>query len=146
MIIDATDKKILAELLENSRLSMRELAKKVNLSAPSVAERVRKLESEGIIGGYTIHIDYKKLGFGIDCFMEITLRKGEYEKFKQKIAENPMADFCYRIAGRACYIVKLRLQSLQELESFINEITIYAETVTHIALSEIQIHENLLNS
>lgn len=144
MILDETDKKILRELSANSRQSMRELAKKVNLSAPSVTERVRKMESEGIISEYTISIDYGKIGYGIDCFMEVTLRQGEYEKFRRTIAENPNAEFCYRIAGRACYIVKLRLNALQDLEVFINEITSYAETVTHIALSQIKIEKNLL--
>ena len=145
MILDATDKRILAELSANSRQSMRELAKKVNLSAPSVTERVRKMESEGVINGYTISIDYGKMGYGVDCFMEVTLRQGEYEKFRRVIAENPNAEFCYRIAGRACYIVKLRVKALQDLEIFINQITGYAETVTHIALSKVEIKKSLLD-
>lgn len=60
MQLDRVDRKILNELYNDSRLSMRELAKRVNLSAPSTAERVRKLESEGVIQKYTIDIDYKK--------------------------------------------------------------------------------------
>jgi Lrp/AsnC family transcriptional regulator, leucine-responsive regulatory protein len=146
LIFDETDKRILLQLKENSRLSMRELAKKVNLSPPSVAERVRRLENEGVIKGFTIDIDFSRLGYEIDCFMEVTLRQGEYEKFKQKIAENPHAEFCYRIAGHACYIVKLRFKNLSDIESFINEITPFAGTVTHIALSEIKIKRNLLEN
>ncbi|MDZ5473616.1 Lrp/AsnC family transcriptional regulator [Bacillus sp. 31A1R] len=138
MIIDEIDKSILKELIQDGRQSMRELAKKVNLSAPSVTERVRKLESEGVIKGYSVEIDYGKLGLGIECFVEVTLRQGEYEKFRKKIADHPHAEFCYRIAGQACYIVKLRLKNFQQIEGFINEITSYAGTVTHIALSEIK--------
>lgn len=137
MQIDEIDKSILIELSKDGRQSMRELAKKVNLSAPSVTERVRRLESVGIIRGYSIDIDYSKLGYGIDCFVEVTLRHGDYEKFRKKIVEIPSVEFCYRIAGQACYIVKLRLKSFHEIEVFINEITSYAGTVTHIALSEI---------
>lgn len=144
MLIDATDKRILQELSVDGRQSMRELAKKVNLSAPSVIERVRKMESEGIISGYTINIDYSKIGYGIDCFMEVTLRHGEYEKFKRIISEYPNAEFCYRIAGQACYLIKLRLQSLNEIEDFINSITAFAGTVTHVVLSKIEINRTLL--
>lgn len=144
MIIDEIDKKILLELSLDGRQSIRELAKKVNLSAPSVTERVRKMESEGIISGYTINIDYSKIGYGIDCFMEVTLRHGEYEKFRKIISQYPNAEFCYRIAGQACYLVKLRLKSLNEIEDFINSITAFAGTVTHVVLSKIEIARNLL--
>ncbi len=144
MIIDETDKRILQELERNGRQSMRELAKKVNLSAPSVTERVRRLESEEIIKGYTISIDYKKLGYGIECFVEVTLRQGDYQKFREKMAEVPNAEFCSRIAGQACYLVKLRLKKLEDIEEFINEITPYAGTVTHIALSEVPVNSFFL--
>ncbi|PLR99230.1 Lrp/AsnC family transcriptional regulator [Bacillus sp. T33-2] len=144
MIIDEIDRKILVELKENGKQSLRELAKKVNLSSPSVTERVRRMESEGIIKGYTIDIDYKKLGYGVDCIIEVTLRSGDYEKFRKKISEYPKAEFCYRIAGQACYLVKLRLKSLDEIEEFINEITAYAGTVTHIVLSTVEIKWNVL--
>ncbi len=74
MQLDRVDRKILNELYNDSRLSMRELAKRVNLSAPSTSERVRKLESEGVIQKYTIDIDYKKAGLVLDCILEITLK------------------------------------------------------------------------
>ena len=77
MQLDRVDRKILNELYNDSRLSMRELAKRVNLSAPSTAERVRKLESEGVIQKYTIDIDYKKAGLVLDCILEITLKNGD---------------------------------------------------------------------
>ncbi|HZG59732.1 MAG TPA: Lrp/AsnC family transcriptional regulator [Anoxybacillus sp.] len=144
MKIDEIDRRILLELLKDSRLSMRELAKKVNLSAPSVAERVRKLESEGIIEGYTVNINYKKLGLGIECLVEVTLKNGEYERFKRFIERDSRAVFCYRIAGKACYMVKLRLAALHELEEFINEVISYAGTVSHIILSEVKIKNSFL--
>lgn len=144
MKIDEIDKLILRELSTNGRQSIRELAKQINLSAPSVTERVRRLESEGIIKGYTIDIDYKKLGYNVECFIEITLRHGEYHKFQTDIVKHPNVEFCYRIAGQSCYIIKLRLQSLTDIERFINEVTSYAGTVTHIALSKVELNNRLL--
>src|SRR3954447_4162847 len=122
MKIDDTDRKILKLLTEDSRLSMREVAKRVHLSAPSVTERVRRLESQGIIKNYSIEIDYKKLGYDIECFVEVTLRHGDYQKFRNFISDYLAAEFCYRIAGQACYIVKLRLKHLSDTEEFINAV------------------------
>ncbi|MFS0907363.1 Lrp/AsnC family transcriptional regulator [Priestia aryabhattai] len=144
MKIDDTDRKILKLLTEDSRLSMREVAKRVHLSAPSVTERVRRLESQGIIKNYSIEIDYKKLGYDIECFVEVTLRYGDYQKFRNFISDYPAAEFCYRIAGKACYIIKLRLKHLSDTEEFINAVTSFAGTVTHIVLSEIETNNDFL--
>ena len=123
MQLDRVDRKILNELYNDSRLSMRELAKRVNLSAPSTAERVRKLESEGVIQKYTIDIDYKKAGLVLDCILEITLKNGDTTRMQQFIQSYPSASFCYRVTGSLCYIVKISVPSLVELEEFINEAT-----------------------
>ncbi|MEK5267328.1 Lrp/AsnC family transcriptional regulator [Weizmannia sp. FSL W8-0401] len=146
MKIDEIDKEILNVLKNDSRLSMREISKRIHLSAPSVAERVKKLESFGIIKNYTIELDYKKLGYEIECFVEVTLRYGDYKKFKEFISDYPTAEFCYRIAGSACYIVKLRLKHLSDAEEFINAVTTYAGTVTHIVLSELETNGDFLSA
>jgi len=81
MKMDNTDIKILMELQSDSRLSIRELSKRVNLSPPSVTERIRKLEDRGIIEGYTIKINEVALGLSIQCIIQIDLKNGEFEKF-----------------------------------------------------------------
>lgn len=139
MKIDDKDRSILAELTNDSRLSMRELAKKVEMSAPAVTERVRQMESFGIIKGYGTEIDYKKVGFPIECILEATVKNGEYDRFKKFIAAQSNVDFCYRVAGRACFMLKIRCESLQKVEEFINQTIPYAATVTHVILSEVEI-------
>lgn len=139
MQLDRVDRKILNELYNDSRLSMRELAKRVNLSAPSTSERVRKLESEGVIQKYTIDIDYKKAGLVLDCILEITLKNGDTTRMQQFIQSYPSASFCYRVTGSLCYIVKISVPSLVELEEFINDVSSYATTVSHIVLSEVSL-------
>ncbi|MGW6297893.1 Lrp/AsnC family transcriptional regulator [Peribacillus butanolivorans] len=138
MEIDKKDRSILDELTINSRVSMRELAKKVNLSAPTVSERVRQMESFGIIKGYVAEIDHKKIGFPIECIVEATVKNGEYDRFKSYIAKLPNVDFCFRIAGQACYMLKIHSESLLKVEEFINQIIPYATTVTHVILSEVE--------
>ncbi|PJN86660.1 Lrp/AsnC family transcriptional regulator [Bacillus sp. mrc49] len=138
MKIDEKDRDILAELTLNNRVSMRELAKKVGLSAPTVTERVRQMESFGIIKGYVAEIDHKKIGFPIECIVEATIKNGEYEKFKMYISKLPNVDFCYRIAGQACFMLKIRSESLEKVEEFINQTIPFAATVTHVILSEVE--------
>ncbi|QCS52553.1 Lrp/AsnC family transcriptional regulator [Priestia flexa] len=145
MNIDRIDLHILKELTTNARLSMRELSKLVNLSAPSVAERVRNLEQFGIISGYSVTINCEKLGLPISCFVEATIKNGEYRRFKQFIATYPYALFCERIAGKACFITKLQLPNLKELENFIDEVTPFAHTVSHIGISQVEMKPGFID-
>lgn len=137
MKIDDIDKKILIELSNNSRLSMSELGRRVNLSSPSVTERVRQMESFGIIKKYTLEVNYEKLGLSIQCIIEATVKNGDYKRFKNYIESLPNVDFCYRIAGNACYMLKMHFGNFSEAETFIDTVNPYASTVTHFIFSEI---------
>lgn len=143
MKFDETDVKIISALQKDARLSMRELGKKVHLSAPSVTERVKKLEDEGIISGYTIKINHKKLGFNIECIIEVTLRNGDFVHFKKFIKDYPGVLFCYRVTGQVCYILMLTASSLNEIEKFINSVTTYAETITNVVFSTLPTSDDL---
>ena len=143
MKLDRVDVHILEELRQDSRLSMRELSKKVNLSAPSVTERVRKMEADGVIQGYTLKIDYKKLDMPISAWVECTVKNGDYQSFLRKIENKPDVEFCYRIAGKACYVTKVNVASLEELELFIHSISSVASTVSHVIFSEVIIQSSL---
>ncbi|MFJ7848695.1 Lrp/AsnC family transcriptional regulator [Peribacillus sp. NPDC097206] len=138
MKLDDKDRSILAVLKNDSRVSMRELAKKVEMSAPAVTERVRQMESFGIIKGYGAEIDYKKMGFPIECMIEATVKNGEYDRFRKFILDQENVEFCYRIAGKACFMLKIRCESLQRVEEFINLAIPFASTVTHVILSEVE--------
>jgi len=86
MKMDNTDIKILMELQSDSRLSIRELSKRVNLSPPSVAERIRKFEDSGVIEGYTIKINEAALGFSIQCMIQIDIKNSKFETFVDSIS------------------------------------------------------------
>lgn len=137
MKIDSIDKKIIEELSRNSRLSMSELGRRINLSSPSVTERIRQMESFGIIRKYTLEVDYQKLGFPIQCIIEATVKNGDYKSFKRLIESLPNVDFCYRIAGNACYMLKLQFETFMKAEEFIDSINPVAHTVTHFIFSEV---------
>ena len=138
MQLDRVDRKILNELYNDSRLSMRELAKQVNLSAPSTAERVRKLESEGVIQN-TQSISIIKSRTCFRLHFRNHFKNGDTTRMQQFIQSYPSASFCYRVTGSLCYIVKISVPSLVELEDFINDVSSYATTVSHIVLSEVSL-------
>nr|WP_312579944.1 Lrp/AsnC family transcriptional regulator [Sedimentibacter sp.] len=143
MKMDEIDVRILRELQTDCRISIRELSKRVNLSPPSVTERVRRLEDNNIIEGYTIRLNKKKLGLNIECIIEVTMRNGQYDKFKSFIKDYRHSEWCYRIAGSACFIVKLSVPSLEDIEQFINAISPYAVTDTSIVFSKVEVNDNV---
>ena len=144
MKIDNTDIKILKELQLDSRLSIRELSKRVNLSPPSVSERIKKLEDNGVIENYTIKINKSALDFSIQCIIQIDIKNSNFVKFKELIYNHPRIVFCYRIAGHSCILVKLIAKSISEIEKFIDSISsLDSTTSTHIIFSEIPINKNI---
>ncbi|OOM68364.1 Lrp/AsnC family transcriptional regulator [Clostridium sp. BL-8] len=144
MKIDNTDIKILKELQLDSRLSIRELSKRVNLSPPSVADRIRKFEDSGIIEGYTIKINEAALDFSIQCMIQIDIKNSNFEKFKDFIYNHPRVIFCYRIAGHSCILLKLSVKSISEIEKFVDSISsLDSTTSTHIIFSEIPINKSI---
>ncbi|WKB36965.1 Lrp/AsnC family transcriptional regulator [Terrilactibacillus sp. S3-3] len=94
MNLDKTDVKIIELLKKDGRLSIRALGRQVHLSPPSVAERVKKLEDEAILTGYTVRVNRKKLGFVIDCFVEVSLRNGDIIRFKTFVETCSNILFC----------------------------------------------------
>lgn len=143
MKIDEIDVLILAELQKDSRLSIRELSRRVNLSSPSVAERIRKMEDYGVIKGYTVKIDYEALGFPISCIVKITMRNGQYEQFQAFIQKHERSISGYRVAGEACFLVLLTVKSMTEIEAFINEIAPIAVSSTNFIFSSLDIDESI---
>lgn len=137
MKIDEIDRKILNELHNNSRLSMSELGRRINLSSPSVTERVRQMESFGIIKKNTLVVDYEKIGLPIQCIIEATIKNGDYTSFRNYIEKLSNVEFCYRIAGNACYMVKMQFESFAKAEKFIDEVSPIAQTVTHFIFSQV---------
>jgi Lrp/AsnC family transcriptional regulator, leucine-responsive regulatory protein len=141
MKIDAIDRRIIDELSKNSRLSMSELGRRINLSSPSVTERVRRMESFGVIKKYTLEVDYEKLGLPVQCIIEATVKNGDYSAFRRYIEGLPNVECCYRIAGNACYMLKMQFDTFRKAEEFIENVNPYASTVTHFIFS--QVHTNV---
>ena len=121
MKIDKTDKKILEILQRNAKITNAKLSKEIGLSPAPTLERVRKLESKGIISGYNAKLDMSKIGLGVSTFVIVTL-KGHNKKnlvsFLDKIKDVNNVIECHHITGSADFILKVvseNIESYQEL-------------------------------
>ncbi|WP_347902164.1 Lrp/AsnC family transcriptional regulator [Pseudomonas purpurea] len=133
--MDKYDRMLLSALLENGRASYAELARKVNLSAPAVAERVAKLESSGVITGYQATVDMSKIGLPIQCVIELRLALHGNQKAYDELASIPQITECHRVTGDPCVIIRAAVGSMTELEDLINRVARFGSSKTSIVLS-----------
>ena len=103
--LDAIDGLILLSLVEDARISTAEIARKVSLSPPSVAERIRRLEEAGIITGYTASIDPRALGLELAAWIRIRPMPGQFHNVAKILNGLPAVVECDRITGEDCFIV-----------------------------------------
>lgn len=132
---DAIDRKILNALTQNARISNAQLGRSVGLSAPSVAERIRRLEEAGVIGGYCATINLDTLGLPIAAWLRIRPIPGELQRVVQILRDLPQIVECDRITGEDCFLARAHVGSVAELETLIDELISYAMTNTSIIQS-----------
>lgn len=119
--MDAIDTSILAILKGNGRASASEISKKVRLSVPAVAERIRKLEQNGIIKQYTVKIDRYQSGERLLAFVFVNIDRTDHiDNFRKQIVRHPCVLECHHIAGAYDYLLKIALPDTQALESFLS--------------------------
>ena len=133
--LDKTDDKILSALSENARITTAALARLVGLSAPSVSERVKRLEEAGVIQGYTITINPAAFGRPISAWLRIRPTPGNYKKVVEVITNISEIVECDRITGDDCFVARAHVSSMQELERVIDQLTPYGVTNTSIIQS-----------
>jgi len=129
---DSTDRRIIGELTVDGRVSLAELGRRVSLSPPAVAERVRRLEQTGVITGYRAEIDARALGYPLTAIVRVKPAVRQLSKVAELAAEIPEVEECLRITGEDCLYVKLHLRSIEELPSFLDRFLLYGETTTSI--------------
>ena len=141
MKLDETDVKILKTLLEDARLSSRQIAKKCGVSIGTVLSRIKKLEAEGIIKGYSVAVDHEKLGYELTVVTEITVSKGRLLEMENEIARLPNVCCVYDTTGLTDAVVIAKFKSREELSSFTKRLLAlpYVErTNTHIVLTTVK--------
>ena len=133
--MDKYDRALLAALLENGRLPFAELARRINLSPPAVADRVARLEADGVITGYHASVDLAKLGRPIQCLIELRLNDHRGAGLLGRLAEIPQIIDCHRITGGSCVMLKVAVTCTAELEELIDQLAQYGASKTSLMLS-----------
>lgn len=142
-MVDQLDSRIINELKKNSRASFADIGRQINLSPSSVRERVQKLEDHGIIKGYSVCLEYSKLGFGLEVFIILKLYSGKLKIFISEVDKFSEVKEVYRITGSQNIHMKVILKDQLHLQQFIDKLINYGDTTTHLILSEIEKEKTL---
>lgn len=133
--LDVSDMKILRLLEKDARISTAELARSVGLSAPSVAERMKRLQESGVIEAYSVRINPATLGLPLSAWLRIRPVPGQLALLAEIIRELPEIVQCDRVTGEDCFVALAHVGSVAELERVIDRIIPYAMTNTAIIQS-----------
>ena len=133
--LDDIDRALLAALAEDGRAAISELARRVGLSAPSTSERLRRLQSQGVIGGFTVQIDPRALGYTLQAIVRVKPLPGQLHLVEEVIRRIPEFVECDKVTGDDCFIARLYLRSIEHLDQILAKVTERAETSTAIVKS-----------
>lgn len=128
--LDETDQRMLEALARNARISLKELAEAAGLSSPSAAERLRRLEERGIISAFTVDIVPEAIGYPMQAIVRIRPLPGQLHVVERIIQETPEFIECDKVTGDDCFIGRLVVRSMGELDVILDKITERAETNT----------------
>lgn len=126
---------IIRELQLNARITIVEIGKRIGLSAPAVAERIKKLEEEGYIKGYRTVVDYDKLGLSVPVFISYKATKISHSDMLKMVDKMPEVVEWYGVTGLHCALLKVIVASTKELEAIIEKLQEFGETSTSVILS-----------
>jgi DNA-binding Lrp family transcriptional regulator len=142
-VLDNTDKKIINLLIDDSRLSYRNIASKVGVSVATVMNRVKNLEKSGIITKYTVGIKYSLIGYDMQVLIDIRIAKGKLHEVEDKIAKHPNVFAIYDNTGSFDATIIAKFKTRKELNDFIKKIQTYdfvERTETRLLLETVKEH------
>ncbi len=137
MRIDDLNWRILVALQRNARASYSSIGRRIGLTPPAIAERVKKMEDTGIVERYTARVSHNKLGYQLKAIITLKAFMGKLKPFLQKVKMLDEVVNCYRITGNENIIMEVILRDQFHLEKFIDMLIQYGETRTNIILSDV---------
>jgi len=139
--LDETDFKILDALLDDARLSSRQIADRVGVSVGTVLSRIKRMENEGIIRGYSAIVDHERLGYELTVVTEITVAKGKLLDVEHEVAKIPNVCCVYDVTGLTDAIVVAKFKSRKDLSDFTKwllSLPYVERTNTHLVLTTVK--------
>lgn len=133
--LDEIGWQLLAELQQDARTPLSELGRKVGLSAPAVAERLRRLEDTGVIRGYRAELDLSRLGRSMQAWIRLTVDGHRDDLFVRHAQTSPEVLSCDRVTGTDCYVLRVAVADVAHLERTITALKAFGSPVTSLILS-----------
>ncbi|MBA2518340.1 MAG: Lrp/AsnC family transcriptional regulator [Chloroflexia bacterium] len=134
-LLDAINRRLLEALRDNPRLPMTALARRVGMSSPAVTERVRRLEEAGVIRGYRLDLDPAALGLPLTAYIRIRPNAGRLAAVAALAEAIPEIVECHRITGDDCFILKVHLPSMDQLDRILDRFLAHGVTTTSMVQS-----------
>jgi len=134
--LDDVDRRLVEALAANARISLKELAGVAGLSSPSTSERLKRLDDRGIIRAFTIDLSPEALGYTLQAMVRIRPLPGKLHIVQRLITEIPEVVECDKVTGEDCYIVRLHVRTIGQLDKILDRIADKAETNTSIVKSQ----------
>ena len=141
MTLSETDVKILQVLLEDARFSSRQIAKRVGVSVGTVLSRIKRMEEDGLIKGYSVIMNHERLGYELTVVMEVTVSKGRLIEMENEIAKISNVCSVYDVTGLTDAFIIAKFKTREELGKFTKRLLAlpYIErTNTHVVLTTVK--------
>jgi Lrp/AsnC family transcriptional regulator, leucine-responsive regulatory protein len=132
---DATNVELLRRLCRDPRASIADLARGVGMSAPAVRERLQRLEDAGVITGTSLELDPAALGYPLLAFVRVRPAPGQLNKISDLAKRTPQVIECHRVTGEDCFVMKLRIAEIGQLDTVLDRFLAYGQTTTSIVQS-----------
>ena len=133
--IDTVNIRILEELQQDPRVTMSELGRRVGMSSPAVTERVRRLEEAGVIRGYCLDLNPTALGLPIVAYVRIRPNPGQLPRIAELAQQIPEVVECHRVTGEDCFILKVHIPAIDQLDRLLDCFLLYGSTTTSLIQS-----------
>lgn len=130
--LDATDQSILDILIADSRASLREIGARIGLSAPAVRDRIRRLEDQGVIEGFTVRVNRRALGFALEAVLRVEPLPGRLRRVETILQAMPEITECAVVTGEDCFVARLVLRDIADLDRLLAPLHDIAKTRTSI--------------
>lgn len=133
--LDAIDRKIVEALAVDARLSLKELAARAGLSSPSCSERLRRLEERGVLTGYSADVELSSLGYPLEAIVRVRPLPGMLHVVEKIIQETPEITECDKVTGDDCFICRMAVRSMTDLDRILERVVERAQTNTSMIKS-----------
>ncbi|GAA4693186.1 Lrp/AsnC family transcriptional regulator [Phytohabitans rumicis] len=134
--LDATDWAILDEIQRDGRIPLTELGRRVNLSASATTERVKRLESTGVVTGYHAAIDLPKAGYALLAVVRLKYPGSQHQPLHRLLEKRLEILECLRTTGDDCYLLKVAATSMAHLEEVVDDLAQFGSTTTNLVYSQ----------